>query len=89
MNVNIRNVHNTIPLHLALAKGAKPCVELLLSVGANCNIQVGSLIYVFVTVIQVLSKLLSLLLQPCLRKDGKDSHSPCVSLKLVFNQIFG
>ena len=39
--MNIRNVHNTIPLHLALAKGAKSCVKLLLSAGANCNLQVG------------------------------------------------
>lgn len=39
--MNIRNVHSTIPLHLALAKGAKPCVKLLLSAGANCNLQVG------------------------------------------------
>lgn len=39
--MNIRNVNNTIPLHLALAKGAKPCVELLLSAGADCNMQVG------------------------------------------------
>ena len=41
VDVNIRNMHNTIPLHLALAKGAKPCVKLLLSAGANCNLQVG------------------------------------------------
>nr|XP_023928189.1 E3 ubiquitin-protein ligase KEG-like [Quercus suber]POE91085.1 e3 ubiquitin-protein ligase keg [Quercus suber] len=39
VDVNIRNVHNTIPLHLALAKGAKPCVKLLLSAGANFNLQ--------------------------------------------------
>ncbi|XP_047316701.1 E3 ubiquitin-protein ligase KEG-like [Impatiens glandulifera] len=39
VDVNIRNVNNTIPLHLALAKGAKPCVELLLSSGADCNLQ--------------------------------------------------
>ncbi|CAL5428157.1 unnamed protein product [Camellia sinensis] len=39
VDVNIRNMSNTIPLHLALAKGAKPCVELLLSAGANCNLQ--------------------------------------------------
>ncbi|GFZ20620.1 protein kinases;ubiquitin-protein ligase [Actinidia rufa] len=39
VDVNIRNIINTIPLHLALAKGARPCVELLLSAGANCNLQ--------------------------------------------------
>lgn len=38
--MNIRNVHNTIPLHVALARGAKSCVGLLLSAGANCNLQV-------------------------------------------------
>lgn len=40
VDVNIRNVQNTIPLHVALARGAKSCVELLLSAGANCNLQV-------------------------------------------------
>ena len=40
VDVNIRNVHNTIPLHVALARGAKSCVGLLLSAGANCNLQV-------------------------------------------------
>ncbi|CBI35107.3 hypothetical protein VitviT2T_020215 [Vitis vinifera] len=39
VDVNIRNVHNTIPLHVALARGAKSCVGLLLSAGANCNLQ--------------------------------------------------
>ncbi|KAL8028693.1 hypothetical protein ABFX02_14G177400 [Erythranthe guttata] len=39
VDVNIRNVQNTIPLHVALARGAKSCVELLLSAGANCNMQ--------------------------------------------------
>lgn len=39
IDVNIRNVHNTIPLHVALARGAKLCVGLLLSAGANCNLQ--------------------------------------------------
>lgn len=38
--MNIRNVHNTIPLHVALARGANSCVGLLLSSGANCNLQV-------------------------------------------------
>lgn len=38
--MNIRNVHNTIPLHVALARGAKSCVGLLLSSGADCNLQV-------------------------------------------------
>ncbi|KAK7271492.1 hypothetical protein RJT34_27441 [Clitoria ternatea] len=39
VDVNIRNVHNSIPLHLALARGAKACVGLLLSAGANYNLQ--------------------------------------------------
>lgn len=39
VDVNTRNVHNTIPLHVALARGAKLCVGLLLSAGANCNLQ--------------------------------------------------
>ncbi|XP_010276682.1 PREDICTED: E3 ubiquitin-protein ligase KEG isoform X2 [Nelumbo nucifera] len=39
VDVNIRNVHNTVPLHVALARGAKSCVGLLLSSGANCNLQ--------------------------------------------------
>ena len=38
--MNIRNEHNTIPLHVALARGAKSCVGLLLSSGANYNLQV-------------------------------------------------
>ncbi|KAG8363717.1 hypothetical protein BUALT_Bualt19G0051400 [Buddleja alternifolia] len=39
VDVNIRNMQNTIPLHVALARGAKSCVGLLLSAGANCNLQ--------------------------------------------------
>ncbi|XP_027922382.1 E3 ubiquitin-protein ligase KEG [Vigna unguiculata] len=39
VDVNIRNVHNSIPLHLALARGAKACVGLLLAAGANFNLQ--------------------------------------------------
>ncbi|XAR63544.1 Non-specific serine/threonine protein kinase [Bertholletia excelsa] len=39
VDVNIRSVHNTIPLHMALARGANSCVGLLLSAGANCNLQ--------------------------------------------------
>ncbi|KAH6814832.1 protein kinase, partial [Perilla frutescens var. frutescens] len=39
VDVNTRNVQNTIPLHVALARGAKSCVGLLLSAGANCNMQ--------------------------------------------------
>ncbi|XXG51078.1 hypothetical protein AAC387_Pa02g4932 [Persea americana] len=39
VDVNIRNAHNTIPLHVALARCAKLCVGLLLSAGANCNLQ--------------------------------------------------
>ncbi|KDP40550.1 hypothetical protein JCGZ_24549 [Jatropha curcas] len=39
VDVNIRNMHNTIPLHVALARGAKSCVGLLLSAGASCNLQ--------------------------------------------------
>lgn len=38
--MNIRNVQNTIPLHVALARGSKSCVGMLLSAGANCNLQV-------------------------------------------------
>lgn len=38
--MNIRNVHNSIPLHLALARGAKACVGLLLAAGADYNLQV-------------------------------------------------
>ncbi|KAK6121502.1 hypothetical protein DH2020_044754 [Rehmannia glutinosa] len=36
---DVELVKNTIPLHVALARGAKSCVELLLSAGANCNMQ--------------------------------------------------
>ncbi|KAH9615035.1 hypothetical protein KSS87_008312 [Heliosperma pusillum] len=39
VDVNIRNVHNTIPLHVALARGAKSCIGLLLSAGADYNFQ--------------------------------------------------
>uniref|UniRef100_A0A1J3C6K6 E3 ubiquitin-protein ligase KEG n=1 Tax=Noccaea caerulescens TaxID=107243 RepID=A0A1J3C6K6_NOCCA len=39
VNANIRNVHNTIPLHMALARGANACVSLLLESGSDCNIQ--------------------------------------------------
>ncbi|KAL5170081.1 E3 ubiquitin-protein ligase KEG [Glycine soja] len=39
VDVNIRNVHNSIPLHLALARGAKACVGLLLAAGADYNLQ--------------------------------------------------
>ncbi|RDX78258.1 E3 ubiquitin-protein ligase KEG, partial [Mucuna pruriens] len=39
VDVNIRNVHNSIPLHLALARGAKACVGLLLTAGADYNLQ--------------------------------------------------
>ncbi|KAL2588355.1 hypothetical protein AAZV13_13G163600 [Glycine max] len=39
VDLNIRNMHNGIPLHIALARGAKSCVELLLSIGADCNLQ--------------------------------------------------
>ncbi|CAN1781253.1 E3 ubiquitin-protein ligase KEG, partial [Linum perenne] len=39
VDVNIRNMHNTIPLHVALARGAKSCVGILLNAGADCNIQ--------------------------------------------------
>ncbi|KAK7243338.1 hypothetical protein RIF29_38131 [Crotalaria pallida] len=39
VDVNIRNVHNSIPLHLALARGAKACVGLLLATGADYNLQ--------------------------------------------------
>ncbi|KAK4406391.1 E3 ubiquitin-protein ligase KEG [Sesamum angolense] len=36
---DVELVRNTIPLHVALARGAKSCVGLLLSAGANCNMQ--------------------------------------------------
>ncbi|XP_020108735.1 E3 ubiquitin-protein ligase KEG isoform X1 [Ananas comosus] len=39
VDVNIRNAQNTIPLHVALNRGANSCVGLLLSAGANCNMQ--------------------------------------------------
>ncbi|KAK9912711.1 hypothetical protein M0R45_036561 [Rubus argutus] len=39
VDVNIRNGQNTIPLHVALARGAKSCVGLLLYAGANYNLQ--------------------------------------------------
>ncbi|KAL2656279.1 hypothetical protein AAZV13_04G111900 [Glycine max] len=39
VDVNIRNVHNSIPLHLALARGAKACVGLLLDAGADYNLK--------------------------------------------------
>ncbi|XP_027340639.1 E3 ubiquitin-protein ligase KEG-like isoform X2 [Abrus precatorius] len=39
VDVNIRNMHNSIPLHLALARGAKACVGLLLAAGADYNWQ--------------------------------------------------
>ena len=43
--MNIRNAQNTIPLHVALARGAKSCVGLLLSAGANYNLQVDSSVF--------------------------------------------
>lgn len=45
VDVNIRNAQNTIPLHVALARGAKSCVGLLLSAGANYNLQVYSSVF--------------------------------------------
>ncbi|THU47380.1 hypothetical protein C4D60_Mb09t14880 [Musa balbisiana] len=39
VDVNIRNAQNTIPLHVALNRGANSCVGLLLAAGANCNLQ--------------------------------------------------
>lgn len=38
--MNIRNRQNSTPLHLALTSGAKSCIKLLLSAGANYNLQV-------------------------------------------------
>ncbi|KAK3025651.1 hypothetical protein RJ639_040637 [Escallonia herrerae] len=46
VDVNVRNVQNTIPLHVALARGAKSCVGLLLSAGANCNLQPHLLLHI-------------------------------------------
>lgn len=45
--MNIRNVHNSIPLHLALARGAKACVGLLLAAGADYNLQVFIQVLIF------------------------------------------
>ncbi|QHO17825.1 E3 ubiquitin-protein ligase KEG [Arachis hypogaea] len=39
VDVNICNIHNSIPLHLALARGAKASVGLLLAAGADYNLQ--------------------------------------------------
>lgn len=39
--MNIRDMHNMIPLHSALSSGAKSCVGLLLYAGANYNLQVS------------------------------------------------
>ncbi|XP_072984239.1 E3 ubiquitin-protein ligase KEG [Typha latifolia] len=39
VDVDIRNAQNTTPLHVALNRGANSCVGLLLSAGANCNLQ--------------------------------------------------
>ncbi|KAG5032871.1 hypothetical protein JHK82_016439 [Glycine max] len=38
VDVNIRNMHNGISLHIALAGGAKSCVELLLSIGEDLEL---------------------------------------------------
>lgn len=59
VDVNLRNVHNTIPLHVALARGAKSCVGLLLSAGANCNLQVGQL-YIYLSLLSILWSILLL-----------------------------
>lgn len=40
VDVNITNAQNTTPLHVALNRGANSCVGLLLSAGADCNLQV-------------------------------------------------
>ncbi|GLJ05731.1 hypothetical protein SUGI_0024130 [Cryptomeria japonica] len=39
VHVDVRDAHNTTPLHVALARGSKACVGLLLESGANCNSQ--------------------------------------------------
>ncbi|KAJ3676288.1 hypothetical protein LUZ60_003700 [Juncus effusus] len=39
VDVNIANAQNTTPLQVALNRGADSCVGLLLSAGANCNLQ--------------------------------------------------
>ncbi|ONK63724.1 uncharacterized protein A4U43_C07F18260 [Asparagus officinalis] len=39
VDVDIRNAQNATPLHVALNRGANLCVPLLLSAGANCNLQ--------------------------------------------------
>lgn len=40
VDMNIRNEQNTVPLHVALARGAKSCAGLLQAAGANYNLQV-------------------------------------------------
>ncbi|KAJ6807815.1 E3 ubiquitin-protein ligase KEG [Iris pallida] len=39
VDVDVRNAQNTPPLHVALNRGANLCVDLLLSAGADCNLQ--------------------------------------------------
>ncbi|CAM6116455.1 unnamed protein product [Calypogeia fissa] len=39
VDVDVRDIHTTTPLHVALARGSKACVGLLLERGANCNLQ--------------------------------------------------
>ncbi|GLJ16066.1 hypothetical protein SUGI_0267210 [Cryptomeria japonica] len=41
VHVDVRDAHNTTPVHVALARGSKACVGLLLESGANCNSQDG------------------------------------------------
>ncbi|KAJ6818499.1 E3 ubiquitin-protein ligase KEG [Iris pallida] len=39
VDVDVRNAQNTLPLHVALNRGANLCVDLLLSAGADCSLQ--------------------------------------------------
>lgn len=41
VDVDLRNAQNATPLHVALNRGANSCVGLLLSAGADCNLQVA------------------------------------------------
>lgn len=45
VDVDVRNAQNATPLHVALNRGANLCVGLLLSAGANCNLQVNCCLY--------------------------------------------
>jgi len=50
VDVDVRNSQNATPLHVALNRGANLCVGLLLSAGANCNLQVTYHLYIAIYV---------------------------------------